>query len=252
MKIIYYYQTFVGLQKLKGKTSTTNLIISSIHFGDSKVYLNDNEPSNDKFDQLWIETEDISETGIHVSCMIGGAGGAYKEFFSKFNFYYEKLRDFLVSKPWIQGVNLDVEELVDIENIKGLICRIRNDFGEDFTITMAPVAYTMESDVKGLGGFVYKELYNSNEGKMIDWFNCQCYDPFSLETYKKIINNGYPENKIVMGMMSGQFNDNSFVDIVRSVKDDYPDVCGFYDWEYLNAPPNHEDPSEWADLIKNA
>ena len=53
MKVIYYYQTFVGLEKLKDKHYTTNLIISSIHFGDNKLYLNDNEPNDEKFKQLW-------------------------------------------------------------------------------------------------------------------------------------------------------------------------------------------------------
>ena len=162
------------------------------------------------------------------------------------------MRSFLVSKPWIQGINLDVEETVTMENIKKLISKIRDDFGEKFVISMAPVSSAMESDVPGMGGFVYKELFNSKEGKLIDYYNCQCYESFSLETYKNIINNGYPENKIVMGMMSGQFTDDSFEGVVRSIKEKYPNVCGFYDWEYLDAPPNKDDPSEWAKLVKTA
>ena len=252
MKIIYYYQTFVGLEKLKNKNSTTDLIISSIHFGDNKLYLNDNEPNDEKFKQLWEETETLSKDKLHISCMVGGAGGAFRELFSNFDVYYETLRSFLVSKPWIQGINLDVEETVTIENIKKLISKIRDDFGEKFVISMAPVSSAMESDVPGMGGFVYKELFNSKEGKLIDYYNCQCYESFSLETYKNIINNGYPENKIVMGMMSGQFTDDSFEGVVRSIKEKYPNVCGFYDWEYLDAPPNKDDPSEWAKLVKTA
>ena len=73
-----------------------------------------------------------------------------------------------------------------------------------------------------------------------------------LETYDSIIDNGYPENKIVMGMMSGQFKDDSFKNPVHDVKSKYPLVCGFFDWEYLNAPPNKDDPSEWAKIIKEA
>ena len=55
-----------------------------------------------------------------------------------------------------------------------------------------------------------------------------------------------------MGMMSGQFTDDSFVNIIHSIKEKYPDVSGFYDWEYLDAPPNKDDPSEWAKLVNNA
>ena len=53
-------------------------------------------------------------------------------------------------------------------------------------------------------------------------------------------------------MMSGQFSDDSFVHAVHDVKEAYEDVCGFYDWEYLNAPPDKDDPTQWSKLIKNA
>ena len=185
MKIIYYYQTFVGLEKLKVNCDATNLIISSIHFGDNKIYLNDNEPDNVKFKQLWEETKNLSEKDIHISCMVGGAGGAFKELFSNLDVYYKTLCDFLLSKPWIQGINIDVEETVTMDNIKKLISKIRNDFGENFIISMAPVSSAMESDNPGMGGFVYKDLFNSPEGKMIDFFYCQCYESFSLDIQKK-------------------------------------------------------------------
>ena len=252
MKIIYYYQTFVGLEKLKVNCYANHLIISSIHFGDNNIYLNDNDPDDEKFKQLWEETESLPEKGVHISCMVGGAGGAFTELFSNFDVYYKKLSNFLISKPWIQGINLDVEETVTMENIKKLISKIRGDFGENFLISMAPVSSAVENDQPGMGGFVYKDLFNSTEGKMIDFLNCQCYDSFSLETYKNIIDNGYPEDKVVMGMMSGQFTDDSFVSVIHDIKEKYPDVGGFYDWEYLDAPPNKNDPSEWAKLVKNA
>jgi len=252
MKIIYYYQTFVGLEKLKVNCYANHLMISSIHFGDNNIYLNDNDPDDEKFKQLWEETESLPEKGVHISCMVGGAGGAFTELFSNFDVYYKKLSNFLISKPWIQGINLDVEETVTMENIKKLISKIRGDFGENFLISMAPVSSAVENDQPGMGGFVYKDLFNSTEGKMIDFLNCQCYDSFSLETYKNIIDNGYPEDKVVMGMMSGQFTDDSFVSVIHDIKEKYPDVGGFYDWEYLDAPPNKNDPSEWAKLVKNA
>ena len=37
--------------------------------------------------------------------------------------------------------------------------------------TMAPVSPSLETDYPGMGGFVYKDLYNSLEGKYIDYFN---------------------------------------------------------------------------------
>ena len=39
-KIIYYYQTFIGLQSiLNNPIKTTHIIVSSIHFGKDKMLL---------------------------------------------------------------------------------------------------------------------------------------------------------------------------------------------------------------------
>ena len=37
----------------------------------------------------------------------------------------------------------------------------------------------------------------------------------------------------------------------HKVKDKYPNFAGVFDWEYLNAPPDTKDPSQWAKLIKD-
>ena len=82
----------------------------------------------------------------------------------------------------------------------------------------------------------------------------QCYDSFSFDTYEKIIKNGYPEEKIVMGMESGQFDNTNFhlaLNEVRRICEVYPKACGVYDWEYLNAPPESRDPSVWCRKMKN-
>ena len=111
------------------------------------------------------------------------------------------------------------------------------------------------NDEIGMGGFVYKELYNSPEGKYIKWFNTQCYGSFSYDTYKQIIDNGYPPEKIVMGMIQGsQFNKQTFKNAIHEcikIKQTYPNFPGVYDWEYLNAPPDKSDPSQWCKLLKN-
>ena len=55
MKTIYYYQSFVGLEKaLENITDIDVIIVSSLHFGkDGKqpyIHLNDNDPNNSIFD----------------------------------------------------------------------------------------------------------------------------------------------------------------------------------------------------------
>tara|TARA_Y100001980_G_C14556478_1_gene348128 strand:+ start:6616 stop:7404 length:789 start_codon:yes stop_codon:yes gene_type:complete len=259
MKTIYYYQTFIGLYKMLSHIQDIDVIIvSSIHFGkekdgEKKIYLNDNSPDNNIFDDLWMETKKASVQGCKIMVMMGGAGLAYNELFTDFNVYYPQLVQMLKDRPWIQGVDLDIEEHASLENIQMLINKLVEDFGEEFTITMAPISSSLMNDGGSISGINYKQLYQSDEGKYIHWFNTQCYDSFTKDTYDSIIQNGYPPEKIVMGMESGQFNENTFkgaLETIVQIKKKYPQVGGFYDWEYLNAPPDKKDPSQWAKLIK--
>ena len=259
MKTIYYYQTFVGLHKLMSHAQDIDVInISSIHFNKDKnenpqIYLNDNLPYDKKFNDLWMETEHLYNQGVTIMLMIGGAGGAYTELFSDFKSYYPLLKQLLSKKTFIGGIDIDVEESVDVNQIKMLIRLLKQDFPH-FKISMAPVSASMTSDGPGMGGFSYKLLYQSYEERLIDWFNVQCYGSFSYDTYRKIIMNGYPPEKIVMGMESGQFTKDNFqlaLDEVKKIQETYPDMGGVYDWEYLNAPPDEKNPSLWCQKMKH-
>ena len=259
MKTIYYYQTFVGLHKLLTHPQDIDVInISSIHFNEDKsgtknIYLNDNLPNDKIFDEMWTETEKLYYNGTTIMLMIGGAGGAYQNLFEDFDTYYPLLKELIETKNFIGGIDIDIEEKVSLDNIKMFINKLKEDFGNYFILTMAPIAPTLMYDGPGLSGFSYKELYNSKEGKLINWFNTQCYQSFSFDTYDRIIKNGYPPNKIVMGMESGQFDKSNFNDAINQVKkciQNYPTMCGVYDWEYLNAPPDKNDCSLWCKLMK--
>ena len=260
MRTIYYYQTFVGLDKVLTHVEDVDVInVSSIHFGEDdegkkSIYLNDNKPDDPIFNELWLQTEQASNQGCIIMLMMGGAGFAYKELFSDFDTYYPLLRDLINNKSFIRGIDLDIEELTTIENVKKIINQLNQDFGEEFLITMAPISASLQNDGSSMAGFNYKQLYLSEEGKHIQWFNTQCYYSFSYKTYTSIIKNGYPPEKIVMGMESGQFDEKTLSKAIHEVKkinDEYPDFAGVYDWEYLNAPPDKNDPSQWAKLMKD-
>lgn len=261
MKTCYYYQTFVGLEKILNDPECTDvIIISSIHFdkdektGETNIFLNDNTPDDKIFDNLWKETKEASEKGITITLMMGGAGGAYTPFFNDFSNCYSKLIQFIKSKPWIKGIDLDIEETVKLSDVKTLISDLINDLSNDFIITLAPVGGSLIVDGPGMGSFSYKDLFKTH-GKYINWFNAQCYNgSFSFNTFDSIIKNGYPSNKIVMGMMSGDFNNTTFknaLNEVHKIKTKYPDFCGVFDWEYLDAPPIKNDPSQWAKKFKS-
>lgn len=258
-KIIYYYQTFVGLKSLLMRPiTTTHIIVSSIHFGrDNKenlyIHLNDYKPDDKKFISVWEECKEASDKNITIMIMIGGAGGAYQTFFESNQTYiecYQLLLNLIKTYPFIKGIDLDIEEDVSITNVKRLIHDLNYDFGNEFIITMAPVASSLMYDYPGLGGFCYKDLLNSEEGKRINWFNGQFYFQYDKNTYDSVIENGYNPEKVVMGMISsGQNNlDESLIEL-KKIKAAYPKFSGVYNWEYFNSPPEPSNPYKWSEII---
>ena len=87
--------------------------------------------------------------------MIGGAGGGYSAF-SNIEMYYDLLYNLLKNKPFINGMIL--MKKFGLDNVKLLINKIVNDFGEDYIISTAPVAASLMHDTPGIGGFIYKDL----------------------------------------------------------------------------------------------
>ena len=104
------------------------------------------------------------------------------------------------------------------------------------------------NDEPGMSGFIYKDLYTSQEGKYIDYFNVQCYDDFSIDAYKQMLKNGYPENMINMGMLSGMDLTNILTEI-KKIRTIY-NLAGVFNWEYYSSPPDSKkNPAEWSKLI---
>tara|TARA_B110000211_G_scaffold232586_2_gene296679 strand:+ start:1354 stop:2202 length:849 start_codon:yes stop_codon:yes gene_type:complete len=258
-KTSIYYQTFIDLGSVvENPDYLDTLIISSIHFGSTNsgapyIHLNNAPPGDTQFATVWDTTKRLSNS-MEILLMIGGAGGGYNYLFTHYKQCYSLLKDTLQAYDWISGVDLDIEESVDIENIKRLMRDIKRDFGDDFKITMAPIAASLEEDVVGMGGFVYKDLFESSCGVYIDRFHVQAYGDFTLETVDLIVENGYPSDKIVLGMVTGQFDKDTFSVAIQSMHDierHYPDMGGAFVWEYCNAPPDQDDPYKWAYLMKS-
>ena len=262
-RIIYYYQTFTSLKSILDLKPqlVTDIIVSSIHFGKNLdlspyIHLNDHIPTNTIFDTMWEEIEMANNMGINIHVMVGGAGGAFTDLFENFNIYYEMLKNFIKSKSYIKGINLDVEEETSLENIKMLINKLNEDFGSDFVITMAPVSFALIGDNPGMGGFKYKELIKSDEGKRLNWLNGQFYGNFNLESYNLVIENGYNEEQIVLGMLGNDFDSKLFKSACKEITkiyNCYPNFGGVFVWEYFNSPPDGEkNPANWAVNIKKS
>jgi hypothetical protein len=245
-RVIMYYQTITSLKPiLISPNPITHIHASSIHFGmdtQNKPYIhfNDLSPYNYTFDTVWNELEQASKLGIKVKLMVGGAGGGYSTLFSNYTLFYGYLAELLRKKPFISGIDLDIEESVSLENVKMLIRSLKTDFGGGLTLSMAPIQSSLEVDEPGIGGFIYKDLLKSPEGTFIDYLNVQFYSDFSYDAYEKIIANGYLPEMIVMGALAGTNNDTELGKVVEQYKQCFG---GVFVWEYCFAKPS---PLGWA------
>lgn len=248
-RITFYYQTIEPLDAILGGNSpVTHIHVASVHFGveddgEPYIHLNNHYPDDSKFTQMWSDLEKAQALGIKVILMIGGAGGGFSSLFSNYSTCYALLKDVLQRHSVISGIDLDIEEPVKLEDIRMLLRDLRNDFG-DFTFAMAPVQGALESDEPGMGGFSYKDLWNTPEGRLIDYFNGQFYGDFSVDAYDRVINNGYPADKVVMGSLNGSGD----VDVIIQLAQKYPNFGGVYSWEYYNTQPS---PYIWAVAMDN-
>ena len=245
-KIIYYYQTFTGLKPiLDSSIKPTHIHLSSFHFGENDkegkyIHINDYQPQDVRYNILWDEILAARYQGIKIIYMIGGAGGAFNALFSDYDFYYGLLKKTLQNYPFACGLDLDIEESVNLKDIQRLMRDIKKDFPK-YDIVLTPLASSLSEDVNGIGGFIYKDLWNSPEGKYISWFNAQSYGDLNFNELKAIVKNGYPVEKIVFGMLGTQIkslgNFNEICDEISKCEKEYGYIFGgVFIWEYYDQP----------------
>jgi hypothetical protein len=273
-RVTYYYQTqyyngnYVSLSPIweqinlhTHKPVTTDVMIAAFHLGyDSNnnpyIHLNDNLPSDPMFDQMWQEVATLQSYGVTVRMMLGGAAqGSYADLFSNWDTFYPILTQTLQQYN-LNGIDMDIEENVTLANAQMLISQLNADFGPRFIMTMAPVASAFTGG-PNLSGFSYQQLFASEQGQRINWFNGQFYSGFgsmiSPGDYEQIVQAGWPPSKIVAGVIGNPADGSGYVPTplvmhtVSTLIGLYPSFGGVDCWEYFNALPGGlPDPVEWA------
>ena len=137
--------------------------------------MNNYPPTDKRFDGVWKELEEAHEKGIKIVLMLGGAGSAYQVMFSDYD-TYGLLKDTLYQFPIIDGIDLDIEEEVQLDDVRRLINDIEPILKPNLLWHLFKI---LQSDVPGMGGFVYKDLYKTVEGSLIHYFNGQFYFDYS-------------------------------------------------------------------------
>ncbi|KAH0536014.1 hypothetical protein FGG08_007097, partial [Glutinoglossum americanum] len=262
----YHNGRFVSiLPLLAPECGVTHVNIAAIHLNEryGDVTLNDDPYSAPKYNAVWEEVRILQSHGIKVLGMLGGAApGTYTRLDRNadiFNSYYEPLRD-MIKWCGLDGIDLDVEEHMSLAGITRLIDRLKLDFGADFILTLAPVAPGMWGG-KHMSGFSYDEL-EITRGSSIAWYNTMFYCGWgSMETtedFDKIIDYGWPAERIVIGLStnpetSGWIHGELLRGSLGAIVEIYPVLGGVMGWEYFNsitvAEPSGEQPWCWAQLI---
>lgn len=245
----------------------THLIVCSFHVNaGSVIHLNDYPPDDPRFSTLWNETVVMKEAGVKVMGMIGGAAaGSFSTLTldatddATFELYYGQVYS-LIKQYELQGMDLDVEQSMTQSGITRLVNRLNADFGDDFIITLAPVASALE-DGGNLSGFDYKTLaaaaITPTGLDMIDFLNAQFYSGFaSMESpadFERVVANGWDPTLILAGQLTSPSNGGGYTSIptlnqtVIELLKIYGLIGGIMGWEYFNSDPGGTAlPWEWA------
>ncbi|KAJ7072673.1 endo-beta-N-acetylglucosaminidase [Mycena amicta] len=284
-RVCTYYQTIysnnVYVSPLPLLTLVTHLFLAAFHVNsDKSIHLNDNLPTDPIFTQMWSELGQMQASGVKVLGMLGGAApGSYSLLGSNFTAYYPPLRDYIAEFS-LDGMDLDVEQSTPIAVVEQLITQLKADFGDEFIITLAPVASAL-TEGSNLSGFDYIAL-EKTMGSQIGWYNAQFYSGFgtiSPDTqYINIVNfAGLDPSRLVAGVLTSPANGGGYVStdsVVSSLKmlgamyadfggvngcvfvqyavDGADNILSPSSWEYFNALPNASQPWLWAQAMSDA
>lgn len=270
-RLIIYFQTMhdstgrpISMLPLitEKEIALTHLIVCSFHVNSgSTIHLNDNPPDDPIFDTLWAESNVLRDAGVKVMGMIGGAApGSFNSQTldstdeATFNRYYGQVRQ-LVNTYGLQGLDLDVEQPMSQRGVERLISRLRSDFGDDFVVTLAPVASALRGG-SNLSGFDYKDL-EEHVGDRIGFYNAQFYNGFGSMTntaaFDAVVSDGWDPRKVVVGQLTAPESGGQYVPIdklnstIVSLRESYGEIGGIMGWEYFNsAPGGRSAPWVWA------
>ncbi|KAI9041670.1 putative class III chitinase [Aspergillus affinis] len=267
-RVVCYHQTICPdgqyvsmLPLIQNHTGVTHVILAAFHLNadPNHITLNNDPPDNSMYDTLWTEVPLMKQSGVRIMGMLGGAAqGSFRSLdgdLESFNHYYQPLLA-TIRRFQLDGMDLDVEEVMSLTGIIRLIDRLKADLGDDFIVTLAPVAAALLG-AGNLSGFDYHVLEQQRASK-ISWYNAQFYNGWgpadNPRMYEAIIARGWSPQRVVYGLLTNPGNGSQgFVPldkmgpILGYLVQKYPNFGGVMGWEYFNSyPGGREKPWQWA------
>ncbi|QSZ37400.1 hypothetical protein DSL72_009498 [Monilinia vaccinii-corymbosi] len=287
----YNKDTNLSILPLMGTgIQATHVILAALHVMSTPglIHLNDDPPDAPMYDELWTQVKSLQTAGIKVSCMIGGAAlGTWNYFngddnevipliinlyplltYLEFHRYYDPLLNNFIKKYHLDGIDIDIEQFVDITVALRFVKQLYNDMGPDFVITMAPVASAL-SHGGSLSGFSYSDLdaqaRDPNTGTpMISFYNAQFTNGWgnagNTNDYDAIIKAGWDPSRVVMLVSAAPNDAGGWVPVatlkntIGSLRKKYPNFGGVNGWEYFDAGSNDGlfQPYLWMSKLREA
>lgn len=268
-RIICYHQTlcpdggpYVSMLPLvENHTGITHVILAAFHLNESPghITLNNDPPDHPSYDSLWAEVPRIKDSGVKIMGMLGGAAPGTFRYLdgsgAQFEHYYQPLLA-MIRRHQLDGIDLDVEEPMSLEGIIRLIDRLKSDLGDEFIISLAPVAAALLG-IGNLSGFDYRQL-DAARGSKISWYNTQFYNGWGPASdprmYAAIVAQGWSPQRVVYGLLTNPDNGSQgFVPleaisiVLALLVEQFPNFGGVMGWEYYNSlPGGREKPWTWA------
>ncbi|EYE95829.1 putative class III chitinase [Aspergillus ruber CBS 135680] len=271
-RIIVYHQTICPdggpvvsmLPLVENNTGITHVILAAFHLNDTPgdISLNNDPPDHPSYNELWAEVPRMKASGVKIMGLLGGAAqGSFRNLDgseTQFEQYYQPFLA-MIRRYQLDGIDLDVEEHMSLEGAIRLIDRLKSDLGNEFIITLAPVAAALLG-MGNLSGFDYRQL-DAARGSKISWYNAQFYNGWGPaddpRMYAAIIAQGWSPQRVVFGLLTNPGNGSQgYVPletmnvILSMLVEQYPNFGGVMGWEYFNSMPGgREKPWTWAAVM---
>jgi Peptidase A4 family len=249
------------------------VLVGTIHLGTNAdntfyIHLNNYSPDDNTLKALWEEVKTLQFYGVKVLGRLGGAeDNSFKDLAipcdgqtDNFEAYYALLQN-MIDTHQLDGLDLNVEQSISQDSINRIIDRLSSDYGDEFIITMSPVASDLysTSGEGNLSGFSYVTL-EKTRGKKISWYNAQFYyggqTMKNTTNYENIISKGvFPPSKLVAGVLTGSGTDaplTTLETVLPELMKKFPNFGGVAGWEYSGSNPRPvAAPWEWFLTIQD-
>lgn len=287
-RVIFYATNFTNMQNAIHCAEDgyiTHVLIGLFHCGFDKtgaayIHLNDLNPTDPSYDQLWKDVETLQALGVRVMASLGG--GRVRDFTnlftgSQYSTFYPLLKTVLQEKKF-DGLDLDIEEnakVVNNRNVEQLVHNLRIDFQNHsprFLISSAPVAKALTGQGSVSYNVSYPDLID-----LFDFYILQFYNnwgdlnpnsgnlggPHYADVIRKL---GVTHcGKLVAGVLTnpkdagdpsnpaGYYNLATVSGFLPGIISAYPTMGGICGWTYQNALDidGKENPLGWAQVMAN-